>query len=461
MTFRKRAAAWFEDRTGYFGAFRKFLEDPVPRGTGWKNTFGSVAGALLLLQILTGVLLALYYVPHPDAAYASVEYVVDEMIAGGMIRSLHYWGASFIMVALFVHAVRVFLTGAYRPPRELNWIVGVFLFITVAALAFTGQLLPWNEDGYWAAKVGVEVGSSVPLIGPYVKRLILGGETLGALTLSRFYALHIVVLPFVLGVLTFVHLQLLRRFGPARPSTVIDEGSVPFYPAQLARDLIAISVVFAGLLVAVVFVGGPYVEPADPTNTNIYPRPEWYFLSHFELLRLTPGSLKLLTTFVLPSLFIIALLALPWIDRGKTNAWSDRRPTLTAGLIAIFSIVGLTAYGVVTIPEAEAPDEVAMAPAETTEPSAEIPANVQRGRSVFQRLRCLTCHQVEGRGEAVGPDLSGVGLRLQAPYLRKWLRNPTAFVPETTMPPVTVQGPNFEALVEYLMSLRTEPEGID
>ncbi|MDK1022442.1 MAG: cytochrome b N-terminal domain-containing protein, partial [Candidatus Hydrogenedentes bacterium] len=329
---------WLEDRAGAGKALRAFMDEPVPKSTGWRNTLGSVAGALILGQIVTGVLLMLFYVPHPDAAYESLEYVAGSLRAGGLILALHYWGASFIVVAIFAHMARVFFSGAYKKPRELTWLVGVSLFGVIMGFAFTGQLLPWNQAGYWAAKVGIEIASSAPIVGDLIKQLLTGGETLGALTLTRFYTIHVILLPLALGVLVPLHLYLLRRHGPMRPAHDASTDTAPFYPGQLARDLVMISIVFLGLIaVAAIFIG-PRSGPIDLTDTSYIPRPEWFFLSHFEILRITPGSLKIVATFVLPNILLVLLLALPWLDRANTTALKDRRLILSAGTVVIAAI---------------------------------------------------------------------------------------------------------------------------
>ncbi len=259
--------AWLEDRAGAGKALRSFMDEAVPKSTGWRNTLGSVAGALILGQIVTGVLLMLFYVPHPDAAYDSLEYIRESLRAGGLILALHYWGASFIVVAIFAHMVRVFFSGAYKKPRELTWLAGVGLFGVIMGFAFTGQLLPWNQAGYWAARVGIEIASSAPVVGGIIKQLLTGGETVGALTLTRFYTVHVVLLPLALGLLVPIHLYLLRRHGPMRPAHDESTDTVPFYPWQLARDLVMISVVFLGLIaIAVLFIGprsGPVANRSD------------------------------------------------------------------------------------------------------------------------------------------------------------------------------------------------------
>ncbi len=439
---------WLEDRAGVSRALRAFMDESVPRSTGWRNTLGSVAGALILGQLVTGVLLMLFYVPHPDAAYESLEYVRESLRAGGLILALHYWGASFIVVAIFAHMVRVFFSGAYKKPRELTWLVGVGLFGVIMGFAFTGQLLPWNQAGYWAAKVSIEIASSAPVVGELIKQLLTGGETLGALTLTRFYTIHVVLLPLALGVLVPVHLYLLRRHGPMRPAHDASTDTAPFYPWQLARDLVAISVVFVGLIAVAVLFIGPWSGPVEFADTSYIPRPEWFFLSHFEILRITPGSLKIVATFVLPNLLLVLFLALPWLDRGKTTALKERRLVVCAGAVVIASIVGLTAFGLAREPGGES---TALAEDGTYD-------IVLAGRARFEEAMCANCHRIDGEGERVGPDLSGVGLRLKEEYMRDWITNPARFVPDTMMPPAKLNRRGLNELVAYLESLQHFPE---
>ena len=440
--------AWLEDRAGAGKALRSFMDEAVPKSTGWRNTLGSVAGALILLQLVTGILLMLFYVPHPDAAYESLEYIGDVLRGGGLVMSLHYWGASFIVVAIFVHMMRVFFSGAYKKPRELTWLVGVGLFGIIMGFAFTGQLLPWNQSGYWAAKVGIEIASSAPIVGDIIKQLLTGGETVGALTLTRFYTVHVILLPLALGLLVPLHLYLLRRHGPMRPADDASTDTVPFYPWQLARDLVMISIVFAGLIAVAFVFSGPRSGPIDLADTSYIPRPEWFFLSHFEILRFTPGPLKIVATFVLPNVLLVLLLVLPWLDRANATALKKRWLVLSAGTVVIAGIVGLTVYGIAR-----------ESGAESTTPSGDGAYDkVLAGREHYEEGMCANCHRIDGEGERVGPDLSGVGLRLKEEYMRQWIINPARFVPRTMMPPAMIDRPGLNELVAYLQSLHHMPE---
>lgn len=450
---------WLEDRTGAVSALREFLYDRIPASIGWRNTLGSLAGALLLVQIVTGFLIALYYVPHPEAAYASLQWFADNITLGWFVRALHYWGASFIVVGLFLHACRVFFSGAYKKPREVNWLVGLALLGVVVLLAFTGQLLPYNQMGYWAATVGIQIASSAPIIGDKVGELLRGGDTVGALTLTRFYALHVVLLPIVLGLLVGLHLYLLRRHGPKAATGDTSGKTDTFFPAQFFRDMVVISVALVGLGLVAAIVRGPHSGPLDLSATDYTPRPEWYFLAHYELLRLTQGQAgKVFVAFVLPNVFLLLLVLLPWLDRGRTAAFKDRPITVGAGIFVIAGIVGLTLFGLATAPEQGEAAQVAEveAPQEAESPEDRL---IALGRRVYRQERCTECHMVRGRGREIGPNLTYVGARLQEDYLREWLKDPERFKPDTVMPAVQVRGDEFDALVFYLMSLKDKPEG--
>lgn len=447
---------WFQARTSASTLLREFLNEKMPASVGWKNTLGSVAGALLLVQIVTGILLMLYYVPHPEAAYTSLEWMADNVTLGALIRALHYWGASFVIVAVAVHMLRVVVTGAYRAPRELNWLTGLALFGLVITLAYTGQLLPYNQMGYWAGTVGIEIASSAPFIGPEIRQLMMGGDTVGALTLTRFYALHVVVLPALLGVLVVAHLYLLRKHGPARAPQDTAPATKPFFPMQFLRDMVVISGGLVVLLFAAQAIGGAPSGPLDLSDTTYQPRPEWYFLAHFEMLRLTQGSFqKMLVAFALPSVLLLALAALPWLDRGQSAAVRDRKPVVAAVLLLAVAFTGLTAYSAAR--HAPDPGNQPMLAADTpaAETADEDPqAAIELGRRVYREQQCFKCHMINGIGSDIGPNLSLSGLRLHESFVRAWLQDPKALKPDTIMPPLKTTPDKFEAVVAYILSLR-------
>jgi menaquinol-cytochrome c reductase cytochrome b subunit len=204
---------WLEDRSGIVTILEHFLFEPVPKRGAWLYTLGSAVLFTITLQFLTGILLLFYYVPTTDHAWNSVYYIMNDVYFGQLIRGIHYWSANFLMALIGLHMAQVFFSGGYKAPRELNWVVGVVLLLLVIGLAFTGYLLRWDQDGFWASVVGMKIGSYSPFIGGYTINFLLGGDVVGPATLSRFFAIHVWLLPAVIAPLIGVHLYLLRRHG--------------------------------------------------------------------------------------------------------------------------------------------------------------------------------------------------------------------------------------------------------
>jgi ubiquinol-cytochrome c reductase cytochrome b subunit/menaquinol-cytochrome c reductase cytochrome b subunit len=208
---------WLEERSGLVGALRYFLFRKVPGDVNWFQTLGSATLTAFAVQAVTGVVLAMYYKPSPDEAYESIEFITNDLFMGWLVRGMHRWGASVFIILMFLHMGRVFLFGAYKYPRELNWIIGVLLLALGLAEGFTGYLLPWDQTAYWATTVGVNINASAPFLGPFIAQLIQGGETINADTLARFYAVHMLVLPGAIGALIALHLYLVIRLGVTSP----------------------------------------------------------------------------------------------------------------------------------------------------------------------------------------------------------------------------------------------------
>lgn len=221
-----RAVGWLDERLGIMPILRAIFLRKIPKGVGWWYTFGSATLFLGLMQAVTGVFLAMYYSPTPDHAYDSVQYIMDEVAFGPIVRGLHHWGASLMVIFVVLHMLRTFIMAAYKYPRELTWLVGVVLLLLVLAFGFTGYLLPWDEKAYWATVVGTSMAGSAPLVGPALLRIIRGGTELGAVTLARFYAAHIFLLPFLLTVFIGVHVFMVIKQGISAPPELSDsEGS--------------------------------------------------------------------------------------------------------------------------------------------------------------------------------------------------------------------------------------------
>jgi quinol-cytochrome oxidoreductase complex cytochrome b subunit len=331
---------WLDARTGFRAALRHLLDEPLPSGVGWWFVTGSVVLFLLSVQLLTGFVLAFFYSPSPDYAYDSVRFIMERVTFGRVLRGLHFFGASFIVVAAVVHMLRVVSFGSYKKPRELNWMIGVLLLLIILVFALTGYLLPWDQKAYWATTVTINIARTVPLVGDFLSAELKGGADLGALTLMRWYAAHVFLLPACLIVFTAAHLYLMRRHGISGPVKAVAGPFTPFYPYQALRDTIAVALVFAVLLTTAVVFNAPLDAVADPTDATYVPRPEWYFMSVFELLKYFPGRLEPVATIVIPGVVITLLLLLPFLDRRPDRA-PAKRPLVIASFVFVFSGIAL------------------------------------------------------------------------------------------------------------------------
>ncbi len=211
----KKIFAWLDERLGLTDIYKNVFDRPEPKGNWW-NTLGSASLFLFVLQGITGIFLAVYYTPSPDHAYASIQYIMNDVAFGWLVRGIHHWGATLMVIVVFIHMLRVFVTASYKYPRELTWLIGVGLLLLTLGMGFTGYLLPWNQQAYWATTVGTSIAGSVPLLGPLIEKVLRGGTDLSALTLSRFFAVHIWMLPALLAGLIGVHLYLIIKHGESK-----------------------------------------------------------------------------------------------------------------------------------------------------------------------------------------------------------------------------------------------------
>ena len=208
---------WVEERTGLVGGMKFFLFRNVPRDVNWMQTLGAATLTAFLVQAITGVVLAMYYQPSPDKAYESIQYITNDVTLGWLVRGMHKWGASLFIILMFLHMARTFLFGAYKYPRELNWIVGVLLLVMGMAEGFTGYLLPWDQTAYWATVVGININATAPFAGPFIAQFLQGGAQIGPDTLAKFYSLHMLVIPGGIMALIGLHMYLVIRLGVTSP----------------------------------------------------------------------------------------------------------------------------------------------------------------------------------------------------------------------------------------------------
>lgn len=344
-----------------------------------------------------------------------------------------------MMVAIGLHMLQTFLYGAYKRPREMMWLVGVLLFLLTLAFGFSGYLLPWDQRAYWATQVGINIVGTIPVVGDLLVRIIRGGQNLGAMTLTRFYALHTLFLPWLLMGLIAVHLFILRRVGAAGPwdEARASAYAEPFWPKQVAMDAVAIGVAFLVVVVLAITVPAPLSDPANPSDTSFTPVPEWYFLFYYQFLKYVKGPWEIVGTVVLPLLFYLTLFLLPWLDRRPERRPFSRRVVVGAG--AVFLVMVLTLLTISL-------REVASLP--VTSPS------VLRGKALYQDLDCAACHRVHGTGEAGSPDLSYVGDTRDRSWLIQHFKDPKSVVPGSEMPAYRLSEQEMNDLTDFMLTLK-------
>ena len=403
---------WLHARTGYRTGLSHLLDEPLPSGTGWWFTLGSVLLFLLAVQIATGIALSLYYAPTPDHAYQSVQFITAEVSMGRFVRGLHYFGASTIVIFAVLHLVRVVVFGSYKAPRELTWLSGLALLLVVLAFALTGYLLPWDQRAYWATVVSVKIQRLAPIVGETLASLAgAPGGQVGALTLSRWFAIHVIVLPAILVALVGTHLFLMRRHGISGPVRPRPGGRQTFFPYQAARDLVMVLIV-ASVVAALAWRGLPPLERmADPTDATYVPRPEWYFLGLFQLLKFMPGKLEIVGALILPALVIGLMALLPWLDPAPERDLR-KRPIVGAGLIAgLISVVSLTAAGWRDRPQ--------------TPPADQWTVREIAGASLVASHNCTSCHAA---GRAADP-LTELPVTRPLAWVQAHLQDPDVIAP--------------------------------
>jgi ubiquinol-cytochrome c reductase cytochrome b subunit len=399
---------WLESRTGLPSFVRGFFAEEIPISAGWHQVLGSVALFAFVLQAVTGLLLAFNYAATTTEAHASLRYIMNEVTGGAIMRSLHHWGASAMIVVVVLHMAQVFLWGAYKKPREATWLVGLVLLMLTLGFGLTGYLLPWDNRAYWGTVVTVQITAKSPVIGAYLLRLIGAEQGVGAVTFSRFYTLHTMLLPLLMSGLIAAHLFLVRKHGVAPAPGDDGTRKKAFFPGQVWKDTVAIGVLFAALVFLSITASAPLGRQADPTDTSFVPRPEWYFLFLFQALKIFEGPFELLGSHILPGLAMGALALLPFLDRSRMQSMRARVPALAMLLMVAGTWVGLTRSAILTTPERERPFAEAGGPQDWLE----LTPSQLAGLAVMRNQECTTCHSIAGRGVKQGDAKGGVGLDL-------------------------------------------------
>jgi ubiquinol-cytochrome c reductase cytochrome b subunit len=467
---------WLENRTGIESAVKNFLYEDIPASAGWHQIIGSVAVFFFVIQVFTGAMLAFNYAPTPGEAYNSVKYIMTELTAGPLMRGLHHWGASMMLIIVVLHMLQVFIYGAYKKPRETTWMVGVTLLLVTLAFGLTGYLLPWDNRAYWGTVVTTNIASQAPIAGPYLLRLLGSQGAVGNVTFSRFYALHTVLLPPLTMILIGIHIYLVRKHGVA--AAVGDTAPKrKFFPEQVFKDTVGIAIAFIILFIMAVVAKVPLERLADPTDTAYIPRPEWYFLFLFQTLKFFKGPLEVVGSVVLPGVAVLTLFLIPFIDRGPMIRLGKRTFAISFALLAAIAWTGLTTAAVVTTPKnQESAEDVETPPTETPEARAPAPATPggapvalaawQRltpeelaGLGLFKKQGCTGCHTVGGGKNSIGPDLTKLPANHRnVTWLVPHFKNPSKVVPGSMMPPVDLNPADLNALSLLVLTLTPQNE---
>jgi len=472
----RRIYAWFEQRLQLEAPVKDAVLHPVPRNTAsWWYVFGSAAFTLLFLQIFTGILLALVYVPSAGEAWTSLNVLNHQIPLGWFLRALHGWGSNFMVAIVLIHMAQVFLFGAYKFPRELTWILGVFLLLMTLGMAFTGQVLRFDQDAYWGLGIGASIVSRVPWIGGGLVHLLLGGPIIAGATLSRFFALHVFVIPGTMLLFAFLHVWMVLKLGIndwpmpgrlVRRSTYMAEyhqltqdDGIPFVPGAFWKDL-----VFSGAILACVavcaFVFGPYGPGGqpDPSIIQTVPKPDFFFLWIYTILSYLPPQMETPFILIAPIVGIAILLALPFYASQGEKSW-HRRPVavlLVSTLAVCWGV--LTQLGTTTpwSPHMSAwsGDPIPAADLRTLTPLA------REGAIVFQAKQCRNCHSIGGLGGERGPALDEVATRMTMDQMRFKVVTGGGNMPAYGK---NLSPPEIEALVTFLETLHpaNQPPAFD
>ncbi len=428
MRVIEKLGSWFDERLKVGTVLREAAAHPVPRETAsWFYVFGSAALTVFLLQFVTGILLALIYVPSAGEAWNSLQILNHTVTLGWFIRALHGWGSNFMLAIVFIHMVQVFLFGAYKFPRELTWIIGVFLLLVTLGMAFTGQVLRFDQDAYWGLGIGASIASRVPVVGPALVNLLLGGPIIAAATLSRFFALHVFLIPGLLIAFVGIHVLLVLKLGInewpmpgriVRRATYVREyqelthkGGMAFVPDAIWKDLFFSGFILLAIAACALYFGpfGPGGQP-DPTIIQTAPRPDFFFLWIYATLSFLPPAAETPILLIGPVIAIVVLLALPFVSGEGEKSWKRRPIAVLTILVIAVALATLTHLG----------EHTPWSPVMSAWSSLPIPAEDLQGRTalerrgalVFQAKQCHNCHSLGDAGGKRGPALDSVALRL-------------------------------------------------
>ena len=430
--YLKKIWNWIDDRTGITETIVPIMKHPVPPKAKWAYVFGSGVLFCFILQVVTGVALSLLYQPSSSEAYQSLLFITNKAKFGNVLRGIHYFGASAMIILVGIHMMRVYITASYKFPREMNWISGVILLLCTIFMGFTGQLLRWDSNGVWSSVVAAEQLGRTPVIGKYLARLLLGGDTIGGQSLSRFYSYHVFMVPAVIFIFVGLHLYLVIRNGISEPpkagrlvepkkyrawyKNLMKEKGVPFWPNAAWRDVMFGSIVIICIICLAVIFGPPALSgKPDPAVLHTVPNPDWYMVPFFALFALMPHKIESIAMLLGPVLTVVVLFSIPFIS-NKGERSPLKRPWAVYGVICVtVFVISLLVIGL------KAP----WSPHFNTKPvplsaikSKNPDSTIIQGVHLFYSKGCNYCHNINSYGGIDGPDLTTIGRRLSIRELK-------------------------------------------
>lgn len=462
----RQVAVWFDDRLHITKLFESTAGHHVPKSSGsWFYVFGSGTLLCLMIQIVTGTCLAFVYVPSADEAYSTLEYITYNQPLGWFLRGMHYWGSNFMVAIMFMHMAQVFLFGAYKYPRELTWISGVLLLFTTLGLAFTGQVMRFDQDAYWGLGIGTAIMGRVPFIGADLVSLMLAGPIIAGETLSRFFTLHVFILPGTVLAIVALHLRLVLTKGineypkpgvqvkketyQQEYEAIIKKEGVPFVPAAISKDLFFSAFVMLAILFCAAVFGpkGPKGFP-DPTYINTAPQPDFFFMWVYSVAALLPPYTETFVLLVGPAVAVVALFALPFVS-GTGEKSARKRPVAVLTVVVCFLALSLLTWYGIHSPWSPHMEAWTSDPTPVEFLKGRTPLELQ-GALVLQNKQCRNCHSLDGVGGQRGPDLSRVATKLTRDQLVRQVIQGGGNMPAygKNLSPAEV-----DALVAFMMTL--------